>query len=165
MEEDYEIVPHNEILKLKKEVDELKSSTGHKIKNAMQELTDSVNSMNNLLKVAAEGMRTEESEASSLNKRMDLLINKLDLIADENRKAKNTRHMRTLICNFCELFIFILSSYLLSLICEATGDDFWFFAEYLVASYGSSKLFQNSYPNGQNPLIPKQAFLICLQWG
>lgn len=86
MEEDYEMVPHNEILKLKKEVDELKSTTGSEIKNVMQELTDSINNMNKILKTAAEGMKAEESEASNLSNKLDSLIEKLGVVVEENKK-------------------------------------------------------------------------------
>ena len=86
MEEDYDMVPHNEILKLKKEVEDLKSGTGSEIRKAMHELTDSINRMNEILKEAAEGMKTEESESLQLNKKIGLLIDKLDAITEENKK-------------------------------------------------------------------------------
>jgi len=86
MEEDYDMVPHDEILNLKKEVNDLKIGTGSEIRKAMQALTASVNKMNEILKEAAQGMKTEESEAMQLNKKIGLLIDKLDVITDENKK-------------------------------------------------------------------------------
>ena len=65
MEEDYDMVPHHEILKLKKEVEDLKSGTGSEIRKAMQDLTASVIRMNEILKEATEGMKKEESDIKS----------------------------------------------------------------------------------------------------
>ena len=86
MVEDYDMVPHNEILNLKKEINDLKIGTGSEIRKAMQALTDSVNKMNEILKEAAQGMKTEESEAMQLNKKIGLLIDKIDVITEENKK-------------------------------------------------------------------------------
>lgn len=83
---DYDIVPHNEIFKLKQEVDELKNATSSDIQKAMHELTDSINNMNDILKEASKGMKTEENEALVLTKKFDSLIDVIKITIDENKK-------------------------------------------------------------------------------
>ncbi len=88
-EEPYEIIPHKEIVGLKKEIQELKSKdsdAGSKpLLESVHKLTEEINSMLSLFKTAAEEMRMEEKDEHFVAKKMEPLIDKLDEIMEQNR--------------------------------------------------------------------------------
>ena len=59
-DEDYEIVPHIEVIKLKKQLEELKAGSGSDMKKPMEELTNSMNKMNDILKEASSSILDPE---------------------------------------------------------------------------------------------------------
>ena len=90
VDEDYEIMPHREIAKLKKQIEELKAKTSEgssskDLMNSMDTLTKSMNSMTELFRTAAEEMKFEEGSEDVLSKGIEPLMTKLEKL-EENLK-------------------------------------------------------------------------------
>lgn len=86
-EEEYDLVPHSEVEKLKKQFQDLKehpygeTESGRKLMSGIDELSRSIEGLMDLLKDAAEQM-SERPEEGSQKEVMD----KLDELIDENKK-------------------------------------------------------------------------------
>ena len=82
-DEPYDIMPHREIVELKKQVQELKSekSSSQGLVSSMSALTNSMDSMLRLFKGASEELKVEEKE-DILNKKLDEIIEQNKIIAD-----------------------------------------------------------------------------------
>lgn len=87
-EEEYDLVPHSEVEKLKKQVEALKehpygeTEAGRSLMTGIDELSKSIESLIELFKDAAERMK-EEPEKDEANKE---ILEKLDELIDENKK-------------------------------------------------------------------------------
>jgi len=88
-DESYEIMPYKEIVALKKEMELLKKNSGDvsskELINQMASLTKSMSSMLGLFKQAADEMKAEESTEDKLAGKIDPLLDKLDVVIDQNK--------------------------------------------------------------------------------
>jgi ABC-type transporter Mla subunit MlaD len=86
-DEDYEIIPHKEIIELKKEIEHLKKNPFGKGKNA-ENLLDAVNDLNdnisNLIKVFNDA--TNELKNEKYNKEDSNLLNKINDLFEQNKE-------------------------------------------------------------------------------
>lgn len=89
---DYDIIPHEEILRLRKEVNELKkhplgsTAAGKDLVSSIKELNQNMTNLFNLFKEAAEEMKLEESEAKVIAEKMSPMMDKFDMLIDQNEK-------------------------------------------------------------------------------
>lgn len=84
----YEIVPHKEILDLKRQVEELKrkgTTSSEDLMNTMTSLTKSMEGMLNLFKAAAEEMKSEEKESDFVSKKLAPLVSKVEEVVRQNK--------------------------------------------------------------------------------
>ncbi|MBD3203853.1 hypothetical protein GF327_06135 [Candidatus Woesearchaeota archaeon] len=87
--DDYELLPHEEIRRLKNEISKLKSSPEKKsddLVNSMDSLGKSISSLLGVFKEAAEEMKLDEHDSMMLSDKIDPLIRKIDLVLDQNEK-------------------------------------------------------------------------------
>lgn len=90
--EEYELVPRNKIQDLQKQLETLKKSplattpSGGELAQSMNKLSSHLESLLNLFREASEEMRKEERESESVAKKMDPLMEKLDMVIDQNKK-------------------------------------------------------------------------------
>ncbi|MBN1385631.1 hypothetical protein JW968_01495 [Candidatus Woesearchaeota archaeon] len=109
MDEDYDLVPHEEIIKLRKEVEELKKNplagtdSGKKLMGSINDLTLSLNAMMNLFKQASDEMKIEERESQIVAKKIEPLYDKLDELMGTNEKiAKGILTMANMLKEFMD---------------------------------------------------------------
>jgi predicted RNase H-like nuclease (RuvC/YqgF family) len=92
MPDDYEIMPHTDIIKLKKEIDEIKknpfsdSRQNKTLMDSMEELTRSINSLVDLFKVASEELKLEEHDSVLINEKISPLLKKINDLEQQNEK-------------------------------------------------------------------------------
>ncbi len=95
MDEDfgaYDLVPHKEVLELKKQVEEIKAdplgstASGREMVDAMKRLSSSINELLDLFRTAVEEMKLEEKESDILVDRLDPMFEKMDTLIDQNQK-------------------------------------------------------------------------------
>jgi hypothetical protein len=90
--EEYELVPRNKIQDLQKQIETLKKSplaaapSGGELVQAMDRLSSHMDSLLNLFKEASEELRKEERDSDSTAKKLDPVIEKLDMVVDQNKK-------------------------------------------------------------------------------
>jgi hypothetical protein len=88
-DEEYTILPHKEIQDLKEELDKLKKNpdlVDNSLKASIGNLNDSLGALMGVFKEATQEMRLEEGEESILNKKFVPLMEKMDLILEQNQK-------------------------------------------------------------------------------
>jgi len=91
-EEDYDIIPHEEVLKLRKELDEIKknplgsTATGRELLESINSLNHNIVNLLNLFKEAAEELKFEENEAKVVSDKMIPMLQKFDTLIDQNEK-------------------------------------------------------------------------------
>jgi len=91
-EGEYEIVPHKEVLELKKQVDEIKAhpfgstSEGKEMLAAIRRLSESMDNLTGLFQEAAEQMKLEERESELIGQKLDPLFLKIDDLIEQNKK-------------------------------------------------------------------------------
>lgn len=91
-EEDYDLVPHKEVLELKKQVDEIKAhpfgstSEGKQMLEAILKLSESMDRLTSLFQEAAEQMKLEEREAELIGKKLDPLFGRMDDMIEQNKR-------------------------------------------------------------------------------
>lgn len=89
-DEEYDLVPHKEVLELKKQIEDIKknpiesSPQGKSLIEVMTRLSSSMNGLVELFKEASQTMKPEESTDN--DKRMKELEDKLEQVVDENKK-------------------------------------------------------------------------------
>jgi len=89
-DEPYDLMPHREIVELKKQVQELKAkpnkSDSNKVVNSIDSLTKSMDSMLKLFTEAAEELKIDEKESgnnlNSINEKLDKIIEQNKTIAE-----------------------------------------------------------------------------------
>ncbi len=90
--EEYELVPRNKIQDLQKQLETIKKSplaaapSGSDLVQAMNSLSGNLDTLLNLFKEASEDMKKEERESESVAKKLDPLMEKLDMVIDQNKK-------------------------------------------------------------------------------
>jgi len=82
-DEPYDLMPHREIIELKKQLQELKNkkTSSQELTNSMHALTNSMDSMLKLFTETAEELKLDEKE-NSVNKKLDEIIEQNKVIAD-----------------------------------------------------------------------------------
>jgi len=82
-DEPYDLMPHREIIELKKQLQNLKTekSSSHELMNSMNALTKSMDSMLKLFTRTAEELKIDEGE-DNVNKKLDEIIEQNKVIAD-----------------------------------------------------------------------------------
>ena len=83
MEEEYEIMSHSKLDKLKSEVEQLKKGPSKEMHESMNNLKGSMDQMINLFKVAANEMKTERIQEEGVEKKLGPLMDKLDKISEQ----------------------------------------------------------------------------------
>jgi DNA repair ATPase RecN len=87
-DEDYEIIPHKEIIELKKEIDHLKRNPlgrGKSAEHLLDSINDLSNNISNLIKVFKEATNILKEDKS--NKQVDNNINsKIEVLFDQNKE-------------------------------------------------------------------------------
>ena len=91
--EEYEIMPHRTIKKIKKEIESLKKKSksaeqvaSPEFKKSMDNLTRSMNSLMELFKEAAEDMKIEDRTQENIDEKLGPLVEKVSQIEDENKR-------------------------------------------------------------------------------
>ncbi len=90
-DDEYELMPHREIEKLKKEINELHSGPGRTRKNSgleksMDQLNDTINSLLEIFKETNMEMRAGDNEINSRLSKLESLNEKLDSVIEQNEK-------------------------------------------------------------------------------
>jgi hypothetical protein len=91
-DEEYAIVSKKEFLALKRELDKLKknplegSESGENLQASIDNLNKSLNIMLEVFKQAAEDMKLEEHDSSTIGKQIVPMNEKLDTLIDQNQK-------------------------------------------------------------------------------
>ena len=82
-DEPYDLMPHREIIELKKQLQKLKTekSSSHELMNSMNALTKGMDSMLRLFTEAAGELKIDEGE-DNVNKKLDEIIEQNKVIAD-----------------------------------------------------------------------------------
>ncbi|MFH0875855.1 MAG: hypothetical protein V1859_08000 [archaeon] len=86
--DDYELLPHEEIEKLKRELDRLKKSGTNPdaLSGSMENLTDSINSLLRVFREASEEMKLDEHDSVMLSDKIGPLAEKVDKVLEQNEK-------------------------------------------------------------------------------
>ncbi|MBN2423152.1 hypothetical protein JXB41_08065 [Candidatus Woesearchaeota archaeon] len=88
-DDDYELLPHEEIDRLKHEIERLKKSPGPDsaaLVNSMDSLSQSMNSLLGLFRQAADEMKLDEHDSVMLADKITPLIEKIDKVLEQNEK-------------------------------------------------------------------------------
>ena len=91
-EKDYELVPHKEVLELRRELDRLKMGkpSGRKgkasLQSSIEELSSTIHTLMDLFKEAGEGMKDEEIGASAVGKSLKPMVDRMNNITEQNEK-------------------------------------------------------------------------------
>lgn len=92
-DEEYELLPHSEIAKLKEEIRRLKnpndyepSSAPVRMDSSIEDLKESIDTLNEIFKEASMELRVGDSDLHSHLKKLANLSDKLDTIIDQNEK-------------------------------------------------------------------------------
>jgi len=92
MANEYEFMPHNDIIKLKKEIDEVKknpfgdSRQNKSLMDSMEELTKAINSLVDLFKIASEELKLEEHDSVLITEKISPLLRKINDLEQQNEK-------------------------------------------------------------------------------
>jgi len=90
--DEYELIPRNKIQDLQKQVEALKKSplagapSGNELAQSMNKLSTHLESLLGLFKEASEEMKKEERDSESVVKKLDPLMEKLDMVVEQNKK-------------------------------------------------------------------------------
>ena len=85
-DDDYELLPHKDIIELKSQLENLKKGPNPEAQESMEKLTESIDNLLNLFKQAASQMHLEDQEAGLVEQKLIPLHNKLDRILDQHNK-------------------------------------------------------------------------------
>lgn len=84
---DYELIPNKELLRLRKEIDNLKSGKeSSDVMGSIESLTKSIEELNELFYAATQEMKAEEKSEHVILKKIDPLFEKLEQISEQNTK-------------------------------------------------------------------------------
>jgi len=90
MDDDYDLLPHKEILELKKTVEDLKGGPSAKnLMTSMDELNANINELMGLFKAATKELKTEEKDEESVSKKLNILTSQNKTIAEGMVKIAN----------------------------------------------------------------------------
>jgi chromosome segregation ATPase len=89
-DEDYELLPHREIQRLKEEISKLKGGesvdTDKELKRAVTRLAEKIESMNDILEAASQDLREEDKEAEIIKEKIDPIMEKMESLDEQNQK-------------------------------------------------------------------------------
>ncbi len=87
-DDNYDLIPHSELRKLKKEIKIMKTEEGDSdgMQDSMTKLSDSLNSMIGIFGEAKRELQIEDEEAELLSNKIDPMLQKLDGLTDQNEK-------------------------------------------------------------------------------
>lgn len=91
-EKDYDLLPHEEVIRLRREVEDIKThpfgsaKEGKELLKAINRLSESMDNMTGLFQEAAEQMKLEEREAELIGKKLDPLFEQMNDLIEQNRK-------------------------------------------------------------------------------
>lgn len=88
-DEEYEIMPHKDIIELKKELKRLKdepSTPSKGMQASVEKLSDNIGNMMDLFREATKEMTLEEQEDKSVSKKIEPLMEKVDILIEQNEK-------------------------------------------------------------------------------
>ena len=86
MDDDYEIISHNEVERLKKGLDTAKSSGSYDLKKSIEHLTEKLDNMIDVFEAASDDLREEDQESELVTQKIDPIIEKLKEIDEQNKK-------------------------------------------------------------------------------
>ena len=86
MDDDYEIISHGEVERLKKGLDTAKSSGSYDLKKSIEHLTEKLDNMIDVFEAASEDLREEDTESELVTQKIDPIIEKLKDIEEQNKK-------------------------------------------------------------------------------
>jgi chromosome segregation ATPase len=86
MDDEYEILPHNEVLKLRKELDEIKKHPGEVQVSTLDTVNRNLTELLSLFKEAAENIELEGREKSDIQEHLGPINEKLEEVLDQNKK-------------------------------------------------------------------------------
>ena len=88
--EDYELLPHNELLELKDELKKLKSKPGSKNSKldnvSIDNLNSSIHKLMMIFKDASKDLKNENNEERHLSSKIDDAVEKMDMVIYQNEK-------------------------------------------------------------------------------
>ncbi|PIN86019.1 hypothetical protein COV19_06720 [Candidatus Woesearchaeota archaeon CG10_big_fil_rev_8_21_14_0_10_44_13] len=91
-QEDYDLMPHQEVTRLRREVEDIKqhpfgsTHEGKELLEAISGLSQSMDHLTGLFQEAAEQMKLEERESELIGKKLDPLFGRIDELIDQNGK-------------------------------------------------------------------------------
>lgn len=88
-DEDYEILPHKEILEIKKEIQKLKGTPVQDksgLGSSVSQLSSSIDSLMGLFKASAEDIKMERHDEKLLLQKIEPMIDKFNTIIEQNEK-------------------------------------------------------------------------------
>ncbi|HII69056.1 TPA: hypothetical protein HA270_04215 [Candidatus Woesearchaeota archaeon] len=87
--EDYDLLPHQDIRELKRQIEDMKSqrseSPSRELLSSMQQLTKKMDEMVQLFSSAAEELKLDEREAQDIHKKIEPLIRQVDRLTEQNK--------------------------------------------------------------------------------
>ncbi|MBI2129202.1 hypothetical protein HYU07_03090 [Candidatus Woesearchaeota archaeon] len=89
--EDYDLMPHRELMNLKRQVDEIKQNpivnapSGKELMNSVNDLNRSVGGLLELFKSATDEMRLEDKDQDLAVRKIDPILEKLDKVIEQNK--------------------------------------------------------------------------------
>ena len=89
--EDYDLMPHRELMNLKRQVDEIKQNpivnapSGKDLMNSVNDLNKSVGGLLELFKSATDEMRLEDKDQDLAVRKIDPILDKLDKVIEQNK--------------------------------------------------------------------------------
>ncbi len=91
MADEYALVPEKEVRRLREDIDSIKKNPlgslgGNDLVESIKNLNAAINSLTELFKTAAEELKIEERETQTIATKVEPLLEKIDLIMDQNKK-------------------------------------------------------------------------------
>jgi hypothetical protein len=91
MADEYALVPEKEVRRLRDDIDAIKKNPlgslgGNELVESIKNLNAAINSLTELFKTAAEDLKIEERESQTIATKVEPLLEKIDMIMDQNKK-------------------------------------------------------------------------------
>ncbi len=86
MDDDYEIISHGEVERLKKGLSDAKGSGSYDLKKSIEHLAEKLDSMIDVFEAASEDLREEDTESELVSQKINPILEKLKDIDEQNKK-------------------------------------------------------------------------------